>query len=41
VTLVVREFCEGAGVTYTEVSVIETYIAVVRHLDSVGVELRG
>jgi fatty acid desaturase len=37
---VVRSFCEGAGVTYTEASVLETYLAVVRHLDAVGAELR-
>jgi fatty acid desaturase len=38
---VVRRFCEEHGVSYAEVSVRATYVAVIRHLDSVGAELRG
>jgi fatty acid desaturase len=37
---VVRGFCEDCGVRYTEVSLVATYAAVVRHLDAVGAELR-
>ncbi|MEP7091412.1 MAG: acyl-CoA desaturase [Nocardioidaceae bacterium] len=38
---VVRRFCEDRGVTYAEVSVLATYVAVVRHLDAVGAPLRA
>lgn len=38
---VVRRFCEDRGVSYTEVSVLATYAAVVRHLDAVGADLRS
>ena len=38
---VVRRFCEVHGVSYLEVSAVSTYAAVLRHLDSVGAELRS
>jgi fatty acid desaturase len=37
---VVRRFCEERGVSYAEVSALETYVTVVRHLDAVGADLR-
>lgn len=37
---VVRRYCLDHGVSYAEASVAETYVAVLRHLDSVGSRLR-
>ncbi len=39
--LVVRRFCERRGVSYAETSAWASYVAVVRHLNSVGAELRS
>jgi fatty acid desaturase len=38
---VVRRFCERRGVSYAETSAWSSYAAVLRHLDSVGAELRS
>ena len=38
---VVREFCESRGVVYTEVSVLSSYAAGLRHLHRVGAGLRS
>jgi fatty acid desaturase len=38
---VVRSFCESRGVTYTEVSPLESYAAGLRHLHRVGAALRS
>jgi len=37
---VVRRFCEDRGVSYAEASLGATYLAVARHLDEVGEDLR-
>jgi fatty acid desaturase len=37
---VVRRFCEDRGVSYAEASLGATYLAVARHLDAVGEDLR-
>jgi fatty acid desaturase len=37
---VVRRFCEARGVSYAEVSLVATYAAVLRHLHTVGADLR-
>ncbi len=37
---VVRRFCAERGIAYAEVSVAATYLAVLRHLHSVGADLR-
>ncbi|RNM13278.1 fatty acid desaturase family protein [Nocardioides pocheonensis] len=39
--LVVRDFCASRGVTYTEMSVFDSYAAGMRHLYDVGAGLRG
>ena len=37
---VVQRFCEERGVSYAQASPVETYTAVLRHLDAVGADLR-
>ena len=37
---VVRRFCAERGVSYEEASIVATYLAVARHLDAVGEDLR-
>jgi fatty acid desaturase len=37
---VVRRFCEDRGVSYAEATLGQTYLAVARHLDAVGEDLR-
>ena len=37
---VVQRFCEDRGVSYAQASVVETYTAVLRHLHTVGADLR-
>ena len=37
---IVQRFCEERGVSYAQASPVETYTAVLRHLNAVGADLR-